>query len=295
MRASGEGAGVDFSESGEHLAIREAVRQIGAMFGHGYFARCTREGRFTDELWEAIFSAGFGGVNLPERYDGGGGGLVEMAIVIEELAAQGCPLLFLIVAGMCGSIISDFGTAEQQGRWLPGLASGRAKMAFAITEADAGSNATNITTTAVRDGDQWVINGAKQYITGLDVADAVLVVTRSGTGQDGRGLLTLFIVDTSAPGLEFRPIPMEIKAPDHQFSVFFDHVAVPGDRLVGGVPDHGFTQVFSGLNPERVNVAAQATGLGRYFWARRWPTLASARSGRCRSAPTKAWPTHWPR
>ena len=188
-----------------------------------------------------------------------------MAIVIEELAAQGCPLLFLIVAGMCGSIISDFGTAEQQGRWLPGLASGRAKMAFAITEADAGSNATNITTTAVRDGDQWVINGAKQYITGLDVADAVLVVAAFGTGQDGRGLLTLFIVDTSAPGLEFRPIPMEIKAPDHQFSVFFDHVAVPGDRLVGGVPDHGFTQVFSGLNPERVNVAAQATGLGRYF------------------------------
>ena len=100
---------------------------------------------------------------------------------------------------------------------------------------------------------------------GMDVADAVLVVTRTGTDAKGRGALSLFIVDTAAPGLEFRPIPMEIKAPDHQFAVFFDDVAVPADRLIGGVPDQGMTQVFSGLNPERVNVAAQATGLGRYF------------------------------
>jgi alkylation response protein AidB-like acyl-CoA dehydrogenase len=259
---------VDFSESDEHLAIREAVRAIGAKYGHEYFTRCTREGRFTDELWDAVFSAGFGGVNLAERYGGGGGGLQEMAIVIEELSAQACPLLFLIVAGMCGPIISDFGTADQQDRWLPGLAGGRTRMAFAITEADADSNATGIATTAARRGDTWIINGAKQFITGMDVADAVLVVTRTGTGRDGRGLLSPFIVDTAAPGLEFSPIPMEIKAPDRQFSVFFDNVAVPGDRLVGGVPDQGLRQIFSGLNPERVNVAAQATGLGRYFLAK---------------------------
>jgi alkylation response protein AidB-like acyl-CoA dehydrogenase len=256
---------VDFGESDEHLAIRDAVRAIGAKFGHGYFTRCTGEGRFTKELWEATFAAGFGGVNLPESYGGGGGGLAEMAVVIEELAAQGCPLLFLIVAGMCGPIISDYGTSGQRERWLPGLASGRTRMAFAITEADAGSNATNIATTATRDGDTWLINGAKQFITGMDVADAVLVVTRTGTGRDGRGLLTLFIVDTGAPGVVYTPIPMEIKTPDRQFSVSFDQVAVPRDRLVGGAPDQGLTQVFSGLNPERVNVAAQATGLGRYF------------------------------
>ena len=256
---------MDFSESGEHLAIRDAVSAIGAKFGHGYFTRCTAEGRFTDELWEAIFSAGFGGVNLPSTYGGGDGGLAEQAIVIEELAAQGCPLLFLIVAGMCGPIINEFGTAEQKDRWLPGLASGRTRMAFAITEAEAGSNATSITTTASRAGESWIINGAKQYITGMDVAHAVLVVARTGTDCGGRGLLSLFIVDTDAGGLEFRPIPMEIQAPDHQFTVFFEHVEVPADRLVGQMPDRGLTQVFSGLNPERVNVAAQATGLGRYF------------------------------
>jgi alkylation response protein AidB-like acyl-CoA dehydrogenase len=265
LRTWDEGVGVDFSESDEHLAIRDAVRAIGAEYGHGYFARCTAEGRFTDELWEAVFSAGFGGVNVPRRYGGGDAGLQEMAMVIEELAAQGCPLLFLIVAGMCGPIIGDFGTDGQKDAWLPGLSAGRTRMAFAITEADAGSNATGIATTAAPHGDGWVINGAKQFITGMDVADAVLVVARTGTGRNGRGLLSLFIVDTDASGLEFSAIPMEIKAPDRQFSVFFDDVAVPGDRLVGGVPDQGLTQVFSGLNPERVNVAAQATGLGRYF------------------------------
>jgi alkylation response protein AidB-like acyl-CoA dehydrogenase len=258
-------AAVDFSESDEHRAIRDAVREIGAKFGHQYFTRCTSEGRFTDELWQAVFSAGFGGVNLPEEYGGGGGGLAEISIVIEELAAQGCPLLFLIVAGMCGPIITDFGTPEQQQQWLPGLAAGTLKMAFAITEADAGSNMAGISTTAVPDDGGWRVSGAKQYITGLDVADAVLVVTRTGTGENGRGQLSLFVVDTAAAGVEFRPVPMEIKAPDRQFTVFFDNVAVPASRLVGGQPGLGMKQVFSGLNPERVNVAAQATGLGRYF------------------------------
>lgn len=256
---------MDFIETEEHRAMRAAVRDIGAAFGHDYFARCTAKGTFTHELWDAVFASGFGGVNLPEEYGGGGGGLYETAIVIEELAAQGCPLLFLIVAGMCGPIIERFGTEEQKANWLPPLASGERKMAFAITEADAGSNAPNIQTSAVRDGDRWVINGAKQYITGMDVADAVLVVTRTGTDPRGRGVLTLFVVDTDAPGLQFSPIPMEIKAPDHQFTVHFDDVAVPDDRLIGGVPDQGMVQIFSGLNPERVNVAAQATGLGRYF------------------------------
>lgn len=256
---------MDFSESSEHLALRDAVSGIAARYGHDYFARCAAEGRFTAELWSDVFDGGFGGVNLPEEYGGGGGGLLEMAIVIEELAAQGCPLLFLIVAGMCGPIINEFGTPEQKERWLPPLAAGRTKMAFAVTESGAGSNAPNISTTAARDGDAWVIKGAKQYITGMDVADAVLVVTRTGTDARGRGILTLFIVDTGAPGVEFKPIPMEIKAPDRQFTVFFDDVVVPADRVIGGVADLGLRQIFSGLNPERVNVAAQAVGLGRYF------------------------------
>lgn len=111
--------GVDFAESEERRARRQSVSAIAAKFGHQYFADCSAAGRFPNELWEAIFSNGYGGVNLPERCGGGGGRLQELAIVIEDLAAQGCPLLFLIVAGMCGPVIAEFGTEEQRQRWLP--------------------------------------------------------------------------------------------------------------------------------------------------------------------------------
>ncbi|MGH1561610.1 acyl-CoA dehydrogenase family protein [Mumia sp. DW29H23] len=256
---------MDFRESPEHAAIRAAVAEIGASFGHDYFVKCTTGGVFVDELWSTVFGQGFGGVNLPEEYGGGGGGIYEMAIVIEELAAQGCPLIFLIVAGMCGPIIDDFGTDDQKRRWLPALASGQQKMSFAITESGSGSNAPNLATTARLENGSWRLSGQKQYITGIDVADAVLVVARTGTDAKGRSELGLFIVETDRPGLEYQPIPMEIKEPDRQFSVFLDGVDVPQANLVGGVPGKGMLQVFSGLNPERINVAAQAVGLGRYF------------------------------
>ncbi len=256
---------MDFEESEEHGAIRAAVAEIASDFGHDYFVSCRERGEFVDELWSAVFDNGFGGINLPTEYGGGGGGIYETAIVIEELAAHGCPLIFLIVAGMCGPIIDEFGTPEQKRRWLPELATGRTKMAFAITESGSGSNAPNLKTAARRDGDGWILNGAKQYITGVDVADAVLVVARTGTDARGRAELGLFIVATDSSGLEYRPIEMEIKEPDRQFSVFLDEVAVANECLIGGVEGRGMAQVFSGLNPERINVAAQAVGLGRYL------------------------------
>jgi alkylation response protein AidB-like acyl-CoA dehydrogenase len=256
---------VSFVESEEHRELRAAVRALAADFGHGYFVKCVEENRFTDELWTAIFRQGFGGVNLPEAYGGGGGGMQEIAIVIEELAAQGCPLLFLIVAGMCGPATSEFGTDEQRRRWLPRIAEGSFKMAFAITEPDAGSNALGMRTAARRDGDSWVLRGTKQYITGMDVADAVLAVTRTGTEKSGRAELSLFIVDVPSPGLAFSAIPMSMQIPDTQSSVYLDDVRVDADRLVGGMPGQGLRQMFSSLNSERITVAAQATGLSRYF------------------------------
>lgn len=256
---------MDFIESDEHRDLRAAVAAVAREFGHDYFLRCSEEKRFTDELWKAIFAHGFGSVNLPEEYGGGGGGIQEMAIVIEELAAAGCPLLFLIVAGMCGPVINEFGTPAQKQHWLPRIASGTLKMAFAITEAEAGSNALGMRTTARRDGDDWLLRGSKQYITGIDVADALLVVARTGSGHDGRAELTLFILDVPSDGLEFTPIPMGIQIPDNQNEVVLDNVRVGSDRIIGRVPGHGLRQMFSSLNPERITVAAQATGLSRYF------------------------------
>jgi alkylation response protein AidB-like acyl-CoA dehydrogenase len=142
------------------------------------------------------------------------------------------------------------------------------KMVFAITEPDAGSNSHNIATTAQRDGDMYRLNGSKTYISGVDEAPRMLVVTRTGTDEStGRARLSLFVVDTDAAGLERTLIPMEIRAPEKQFTLFFDNVSVPADRLVGDEHE-GLRQVFVGLNPERIMSASICTGIGRYALGR---------------------------
>ena len=248
--------------------LREAVAKIGAGFGHSYFQEQTRTGGRTDELWQAVAEPGFLSVHLPEEYGGGGGGISELAIVSEELAAQGCPLLLILVsAGISAEVVARFGTEEQKQRWLPGLTTGE-KVVFAITEPDAGSNSHNLSTTATRDGDVYRIRGTKTYISGVDEASAVLVVARTGVDEEsGRGALSLFVVDTDAPGLERTVIPVEISAPEKQFQLFFDEVEVPVDRMIG-VEGEGLRQVFFGLNPERILSATLCTGIGRYALAR---------------------------
>jgi alkylation response protein AidB-like acyl-CoA dehydrogenase len=137
-------------------------------------------------------------------------------------------------------------------------------MVFAITEPDAGSNSHNLSTTATRDGDVYRLRGTKTYISGVDEADAVLVVARTGVDEEtGHARLSLFVVDTDAPGLERTLIPVEISAPEKQFHLFFDDVEVPADRLLG-VEGDGLRQVFFGLNPERILSATLCTGIGRY-------------------------------
>lgn len=259
---------MDFNESPEHQMLRSAVAKIASDFGHDYFVEKARSGGRAHELWEAVARGGFIGVNIPERYGGGGMGLLELSMVGEELAAGGCPLLLMVVSpAICGSIIARHGTDDQKRAWLPRIAGAEDpgwKMAFAITEPDAGSNSHKISTSATRDGDEWVLNGTKCYISGVDEAEAMLVVARTGVDEgSGRGKLSLFIVDTDAPGLERTVIPVEIVAPEKQYTLFFDDVKVPADRLVGAEHE-GLRQVFTGLNPERIMGAAQGNGIGRY-------------------------------
>lgn len=255
---------MDFAESSEHEMLRAAVRDVAAGYGHEYFAEKSRTGEKADELWKAVADLGFLGVHLPEEYGGGGAGMSDLAIVCEELAAQGCPLLLILVSpAICGELLTRFGTPAQKERWLRPMAAG-AKMVFAITEPDAGSNSHNLSTTATRDGDVYRLRGTKTFISGVDEAPLMVVVTRTGTDPDsGRGRLSLFVADTDAPGLERSLIPIEIKAPEKQFQLFFDDVEVPADRLLG-TEGEGLRQVFFGLNPERIMSAAICTGIGRY-------------------------------
>src|ERR1700736_2729747 len=141
-------------------------------------------------------------------------------------------------------------------------------MAFAITEPDAGSNSHKISTIARHTDDGWVLRGTKYYISGIDEAGAVLVVARTGTDPaTGHGRLSLFIVDADAARLDVSPIPVEVVAPEKQFTLFFDDVVVGEDRLVGAEGD-GLRQVFFGLNPERITGAALSAGIGRYALAK---------------------------
>jgi alkylation response protein AidB-like acyl-CoA dehydrogenase len=256
---------LDFRPSPEQEMLRGAVAKIAAGFGHEYYHSKSVSGEKADELWSALAGAGYLGVNVPSEHGGGGMGISELAIVCEEVAAAGCPLLLMLVSpAICSSLIGHCGTDGQRAEWLPRFATGELKMAFAITEPDAGSNSHRIATTARRDGDEWVLKGTKYYISGMDEAEAVMVVTRSGTDpESGRAALSLFIVDTGAKGLTFTDIPVEICAPEKQFTLFFDDVVVPASRLVG-TEGEGLRQVFLGLNPERIMSAAISNGIGRY-------------------------------
>jgi alkylation response protein AidB-like acyl-CoA dehydrogenase len=250
---------MDFAESDEHRDLRAAVAAIAADFGPAYYLAHAADRTPCTELWDALAKAGFIGVNVPEEYGGGGGGLTELVLVGEELAAQGTPLVLLLVsAAICAEVIGAYGTQEQKRRWLPGLATGTSKMVFAITEPDAGSNTHKLTTTATRDGDGWRLTGTKYYITGVDEAEALLVVAKTSPDK-----LSLFVVPTDAPGFVKQPLPVAVMLPEQQFTLHLDDVRLGPEALIGAEGD-GFRQVFHGLNPERIMGAALGVGLARY-------------------------------
>ncbi|MEX2194800.1 MAG: acyl-CoA dehydrogenase family protein [Thermoleophilaceae bacterium] len=249
--------------SGEETMLRETVRAIVSDFGHEYSIAKTEAGEPPTELWDALASRGFLGVNLPEEYGGGGLGMAALAAVGEEISGAGCSLLLIVVSpAIAGSILVRHGTEEQKDRWVRGIAAGTTRIAFAITEPDAGSNSHNISTAARRDGDKWIVRGTKTYISAVEHADAILVVARQRHEDGNLGLPLLFVVDTDAPGLERQHIPTALRAPDKQWTLFFDDVELPADRLVGS-ETAGLKAVFDGLNPERIMGAAIALGAGR--------------------------------
>jgi alkylation response protein AidB-like acyl-CoA dehydrogenase len=255
---------MNFTESEERVELRKAAAALGKKYGHDYYLKQARSGGKTNELWDEAGRLGYLGVSVPEEYGGGGAGIGDLAAVCEEFAAAGTPLLLMVVSpAICATVIARFGTDDQKKHWLPGFASGEVRMSFAITEPDAGSNSHRITTTASHDGEGWVLNGRKVYISGVDEADAVLVVSRMEDAKTGKLKPALFIVPTDAPGFEFRQIEMDIVSADKQFGLFLDDVKLPSDALVGS-EDAAIAQLFAGLNPERIMGASFSLGIARY-------------------------------
>jgi alkylation response protein AidB-like acyl-CoA dehydrogenase len=256
-------------ETEEQLQLRGSVQALGRKYGHEYYVSRAKAGGHTDELWAEAGKLGYLGVNLPEEYGGGGGGITELSIVCEELAAAGCPLLMLVVSpAIAGTILAKHGTQEQRETYLAGIADGTHKVAFAITEPEAGSNFHRLGTLARRDGDEWILNGRKCFISGVDSAHSVLVVARIEDSASGRLEPALFVVPTDATGLTRSVIEMEIVSPEKQWLLYLDDVRVPASALVGGSTEAGLPALFTGLNPERITVAAMACGNARYALGR---------------------------
>ena len=255
-------------ESPERAELRASVTKLVSAYGHPYFVARSRAHEQPTALWSELGAAGFLGVHLPEAYGGGGGTLGDLSVVVEAASAAGCPLLMTVISpAICGTIIAHHGSEDMKSRWLPGIADGSLKMAFAITEPDAGSNSHEITTTAHPDGDGgWRLRGTKYWTSGIDEADAVLVVARSGSaqpGSSGRKPLSLFVVPTDSPGLSWQHLEAALVQPEHQFTVFLDDVAVGPETLIGQ-DGAGLRQVFAGLNPERITAASISNGLSLY-------------------------------
>jgi alkylation response protein AidB-like acyl-CoA dehydrogenase len=246
----------------EERQIRAAVQGICNEFPQDYSRTKHAAGEPPTELWDALAEKGYLGINLPEEWGGGGLGMTGLAAVGEEVYASGKSLILIIVSpAIVGNILARHGTDAQNERWLRGIAAGTTKIAFAITEPDAGTNSHNLATSLERRGDGFVLNGQKTYISGVEHADAVLVVARSRLPDGSLGLPSLAIVDVDAPGFTRDPIPMPYLGPDKQWTLFFDGVELEEERLIGG-EGGGLGPVFDGLNPERIMGAAIGCGSG---------------------------------
>ena len=215
------------------------------------------------ELWDALASRGYMGVNIPEEYGGGGLGMQALSWVGEEIAAAGCSLLLIVVSpAIVGSILTKHGTPAQKDRWLTGIGAGTTKIAFAITEADAGSNSHKLSTSLRRDGERYLLNGQKTFISASRTPSSCWS-WRARAWRAASSACPRWRSSTSTPpGFTRQPIPMAIRGADRQWTLFFDDVELEEERLIGG-ENGGLGVVFDGLNPERIMGASISTGVGR--------------------------------
>ena len=249
--------------------IRAAVRQLCDKFGEDYWLQMDRENGYPAEFVSELTSSGYLGVLIPEQYGGAGLGVLEASAVMEEICRSGAH------AGVChaqmyvmGSVLRH-GSDEQKSRYLPKIASGELRLqSFGVTEPTTGTDTTSLKTTAKKQGDQYIINGQKVWISRIQHSDLMLLLARttdkSEVAKKTDGLST-FIIDVKAAegnGLTIRPIESMIN--HHSCELFFDDLAIPAENLLGQ-EGKGFKVILDGMNAERVLIAAECVGDGRYF------------------------------
>jgi len=258
---------LDFELSEEHQLVENAVRAAMAPWvaRRTELREMTRRAELPEELWHDFAELGLLGCLIPEEYGGNGMGLLAQALGFESVTASGLSPNVLLVNCMDAACLAKVGSEELKRRYLPGIADGSHRFCFAITEADAGSNAFAMKSYAERRGDRFVLNGSKVYISGFDVSQYMLLVARTakpGTESGHRGL-SLFVVPTDAPGITSQLIPVSFAEGVNQYALYFDDVEIPEDHVVGEV-DAGAVAMFLSLNPERILAAAMCSGMAEY-------------------------------
>jgi acyl-CoA dehydrogenase len=263
---------MSFELSPEEQLIVQSVRELAAgPDGRAHWRERALANEFPERLWQALADAGFLGTLVPQEHGGAGLGLREMALLMETMGSEGMALLLMIVSTTMATIaLARHGSDGQKRRYLPAMAHGTTRFCFAITEPNAGSNSFRLETLATRDGDGYRIRGQKYFISGVEQAQHCLLVTRTTPARevtDKRAGLSLFVVDTDAPGFSKQVQDTALNETERQWTLFFDDVRVPRDALIGE-EGRGHRYLFDLLNPERVVSAAIATGLGRYVLGR---------------------------
>jgi acyl-CoA dehydrogenase len=259
---------VDFTEDDTHEALRDGVRRTCRQFDDAYWRDLDARHEFPWAFYEAMAEGGWIGVALPEAYGGGGLGITEASIVLEEVAASGaamngCSALHTSIFGM--NPVVKHGSDELRDRYLPEVVAGRLHVAFGVTEPDAGTDTTAITTRARLDGDHYVVRGRKVWMTKAPYCQKVLLLVRTTpldeVERKTQGL-TLLLADLQSPQVEITPIDKVGRNAVVSCEVTFDDLEVPVDHRVGE-EGRGFTYLLDGLNPERILIAAEALGIGR--------------------------------
>jgi len=259
---------MDFNLSVEQQQIRDEIRKLCKEFPDGYWREVDHNKAYPEAFVRKLSELGWLAALIPEEYGGTGLGVIEASIILEEINRSGG------VATACHAQMYTMGTLlrhgneEQKKRYLPKIATGELRLqAFGVTEPNAGSESTKIETTATRQGDKYLINGQKIFISRVLQSDLMLLLARSTPYdelQDKTRGLSVFIVDLrEAKGkLEIKPLDLMIN--HHTNALFFDNVEVPLENLIGQ-EGMGFRYIIDGWNAERILVAAEAIGDGRWF------------------------------
>ncbi|MGA7710854.1 MAG: acyl-CoA dehydrogenase family protein [Rhizomicrobium sp.] len=259
---------MDITLSEDHRAIEDGVAKICSRFGDDYWTECDSAPRFPHEFHKAMADAGFLGITMPVELGGSGLGVTEAAVMMHTVTQHGGGMaaassIHINLFGPHPIVVH--GTEEQKQRWLPPLIAGENKVAFGVTEPDAGLDTTSIKTFATRTNEGYVIRGRKMWTTTAQVADKILLLTRTTPKEDCKRPsdgMTLFYTDLDRSKIEVRRIPKMGRAAVDSNAVFIDDLAVPETDRVGE-EGKGFRYLFDSLNPERILFGVEAVGLGR--------------------------------